>query len=165
MNTPTRIPSTCDLCDEHGDWLRVVAPLFRNYGGRESFSGPTATIRCREDNSLVREAVNQSGLGRVLVVDGGGSVSRALLGDMLGAKAVANGWAGIVIHGAVRDVEVLRTLDLGVVALGAIPMRSEKNGAGERDVVVTFGGVTWSPGDWVYADASGIVVATESLVR
>lgn len=165
MNSAPRSPSTCDLCDEHADRLRVVALSFRSYGGREAFSGPVSTIRCRDDNSLVGEAVRQEGLGRVLVVDGGGSMARALLGDMLGAKAVANGWAGVIVHGAVRDVEVLRTQDLGVVALGAMPVRSEKRGVGERDVVVTFGDVTWSPGEWAYVDANGIVVAAESLLR
>lgn len=155
--------TTPDLCDEHGDDLRVLAPLFSDFGGKEIFSGPVVTVACFEDNSRVKELVSTPGEGRVLVVDGGGSVRKALLGDVLAANAVENGWSGLVINGAARDVEILRTLDLGVRAIAAIPVRTEKRGLGDVDVPVTFAGVTIHPGDHVYADANGIVVASGPL--
>lgn len=151
--------TTPDLCDAHPDEVRVLAPILRTFGGREAFFGPAVTVACHEDNSRVKELVGAPGEGRVIVVDGGGSVSKALLGDILAQAAADNGWAGLVIHGAVRDVEILRTIDLGVQAMASIPLRTEKLGVGDVDVAVTFGGVTISPGDWVYADANGVVVA------
>lgn len=150
--------TTPDLSDEHGDDLRVLAPLFSTFGGTESFSGPAVTVACFEDNSRVKELVGTPGEGRVMVVDGGGSVRKALLGDQLAAAAVTHGWAGLVINGAVRDVEILRTLELGVKALAAIPVRTEKRGLGDVGVPVTFAGVTIHPGDQVWADANGVVV-------
>lgn len=151
--------TTPDLCDAHPDEVRVLAPILRTFGGREAFFGPAVTVACHEDNSRVKELVGAPGEGRVIVVDGGGSVSKALLGDILAQTAADNGWAGLVIHGAVRDVEILRTIDLGVQAMASIPLRTEKLGVGDVEVTVTFGGVTISPGDWVYADANGVVVA------
>jgi regulator of ribonuclease activity A len=156
-------PATSDLCDAHGDALQVVAPLFRDFGGRRRFAGPIATVKVREDNVLVRAALEQPGAGRVLVVDGGGSLACALLGDQIAVLAYTNGWAGLVINGAVRDVEAVSAIDIGLKALAACPRKSGKKGAGERDVPVTFAGVTFVPGAWLAADADGIVVAAAPL--
>jgi len=150
---------TADLCDEHGDAVQVCEPVFHAFGGRRAFSGPVSTVRCFEDNSRVKEAVNGPGEGRVLVVDGGGSRRRALLGDMLGEAAVKNGWAGVIIHGCIRDSAALGQMNLGIRALGTMPLRSEKRNEGERDVPVRFAGVTFRPGDFVYVDEDGIVLA------
>ncbi|WP_374343499.1 ribonuclease E activity regulator RraA [Phenylobacterium sp.] len=147
-----------DLCDANEDEIDVCELQMRDYGGRTAFSGPIRTVRCHEDNSLVKATLAEPGEGCVLVVDGGGSLHRALLGDMLGADAVKNGWAGVVVNGAVRDSAVLGTLDLGVKALGTHPMRSVKRGEGMVDVPVAFGGVVFVPGDRLYADEDGIAV-------
>jgi regulator of ribonuclease activity A len=156
--------ATADLIDDFGDELRSCETQFRQYGGRAVFSGPVSTVRCHRDNGLVKGLLNAPGDGRVLVVDGTGSLASALMGDMIAASAVANGWAGVVINGAVRDVPALRGLDLGVKALGSNPRKSAKDGAGEVDVPVTFGGVEFRAGDWLYSDEDGIVVATRSLL-
>jgi regulator of ribonuclease activity A len=156
--------ATADLIDDFGDELRSCETQFRQYGGRAVFSGPVSTVRCHRDNGLVKGLLNTPGEGRVLVVDGTGSLASALMGDMIAASAVANGWAGVVINGAVRDVPALRGLDLGVKALGSNPRKSAKDGAGEVDVPVTFGGVEFRAGDWLYSDEDGIVVATRSLL-
>ena len=150
---------TADLCDAHAAELQVLEPLYRSYGGRGSFSGPASTVRCLEDNSRVKEAVGEPGGGRVLVVDGGGSRRRALLGDKLGDAAVRNGWAGVVIHGCIRDSAALGQMNLGIRALGTMPLRSEKRNEGERDVPVRFAGVTFRPGDYLYVDEDGIVLS------
>lgn len=149
---------TADLYDEFGDELQSCDLQFRQVGGRTRFRGPAVTVRCHEDNALLKSILSEPGEGRVLVVDGGGSVHRALLGDVIAGIAVANGWAGVVIHGAVRDVVALGQLDLGVKALGSNPRKSTKTGAGERDVTVSFGGVDFSPGCLIYSDEDGIVV-------
>lgn len=154
---------TADLCDEHGDSVQVCEPGFRAFGLRRAFSGPVSTVRCFEDNSRVKEAVEGPGQGRVLVVDGGGSRRRALLGDKLGEAAVRNGWAGVIIHGCIRDSAELDRMDLGIRALGTMPLRSDKRGEGERDVPVRFAGATFRPGDHVYVDDDGIVVANRPL--
>lgn len=150
--------TTPDLSDELGDAARVLAAGFRDFGGREVFDGPVRTVRCLEDNSRVKELLATPGEGAVLVVDGGGSLTVALLGDMIAEGAVAQGWAGVVIDGAVRDVEILRTLELGVRALDSVPRRSDRQGRGEVDVPVTVGGVRVETGDHLYADATGILV-------
>ncbi|MBD9379075.1 ribonuclease E activity regulator RraA [Pseudoxanthomonas sp. PXM04] len=155
--------TTPDLCDTHPH-VQVAEPLFRGYGGRVAFHGAIATVRCHEDNSRVRELAGTPGQGRVMVVDGGGSLRRALLGDQIAATAARNGWAGFLIHGAVRDVEVLAQLDLGVQALAAHPMKTEKRGLGEVDVPVCFAGVDFHPGHWLYADANGVIVSARKLV-
>jgi regulator of ribonuclease activity A len=155
--------TTPDLCDTHPE-VQVAEPLFRGYGGRVAFHGAIATVRCHEDNSRVRELAGTPGQGRVMVVDGGGSLRRALLGDQIAATAARNGWAGFLIHGAVRDVEVLAQLDLGVQALAAHPMKTEKRGLGEVDVPVRFAGVDFHPGHWLYADANGVIVSARKLV-
>lgn len=152
-----------DLCDEYPDLVRVVEPMFRNFGGRSSFGGPITTIKCHEDNSLVAKAVEEAGEGRVLVVDGGASMRCGLLGDNLALKAANNGWAGIIIYGCVRDVDELAKMDLGIQALNAIPLKSIKRDVGLRDEAVTFGGVTFLPGEYVYADNNGVLASSEPL--
>lgn len=153
-----------DLCDQHGDALQVADPLFHDFGGKPLFYGQAVTLSCYEDNSLVRELVSRPGQGRVMVIDGGGSLRRALLGDQLAIKAAEQGWEGIVIFGAVRDVGTLATLALGVKALAACPVKTEKLGQGELDAVVSFAGVTIHPGDYVYADLNGVLVSATRLI-
>lgn len=153
-----------DLCDQHGDALQVADPLFHNFGGKPLFYGQAVTLSCYEDNSLVRELVTRPGQGRVMVIDGGGSLRRALLGDQLAIKAAEQGWEGILIYGAVRDVGTLATLALGVKALAACPVKTEKLGQGELDAVVSFAGVTIHPGDYVYADLNGVLVSATRLI-
>jgi len=159
--------STCDLCDAHDkDPLRVLQPLppvFLDLGGVPRFSGPIATLRCFEDNSRIREAVDSPGEGRVLVVDGGASVRRALVGGNLAAAAARNAWAGIVVDGAVRDLRELRAVPIGIRALALMPQRSMKRGEGERGVAITVQGVAVRPGQWLYADEDGIVVSEQRL--
>ena len=156
--------STPDLCDANEGAVRVLEPMLKNFGGLSRFFGEAVTIKCFEDNSLVKEQAATPGNGRVMVVDGGGSRRRALLGDMIAAKARENGWAGFVIYGSIRDVDVIAELELGVQALGAIPVKTEKRGIGDLDVPVTFGGVTFRPGDWVYADNNGVIVSDTPLL-
>ena len=152
--------ATTDISDAYGD-APVADPIFETFGGHAAFHGPISTVLCFEDNTLVRDALEQPGERRVLVVDGGGSLSCALLGDRLAALARDNGWAGIVINGCVRDVGQLAQIAVGVKALAAHPRRSVKRGVGERDVDVSFAGVTFRPGAWLYADEDGIVVLSE----
>jgi len=155
--------ATADLCDAHPDAVHACEPVFNVYGGRHAFGGPISTVRCFEDNSRVKEAVESPGQGRVLVVDGGGSRRRALFGGNLGSAAVRNGWAGVIINGCIRDSAELGRLDLGIRALGTMPLRSIKRGEGERDVPVRFAGASFRPGDHVYADEDGVVVAHDPL--
>lgn len=155
---------TCDLCDDHPEKVRVCEPMFANFGGRDAFGGAIVTVKCFEDNSRVKELLATPGEGRVLVVDGGGSLRCALLGDLIGESAVKHGWAGVIVYGCVRDVDALGELDLGVQALAAIPLKSVRKGVGEVDVPVTFGGITFVPGQYVYADNNGVIVASEKLV-
>ena len=155
--------SVPDICDDYFDELAVLRPGFRDFGARSRFCGEVVTVKCFEDNSLVRDLVRSEGQGRVIVVDGGGSMRRALLGDLLAAKAVENGWSGLVINGCVRDVEILRTLDLGVKALGANPVKTDKRGEGQLDVPVEIGGVRVVPGRYLYSDDNGVVVALRNL--
>ncbi|MCC8626970.1 ribonuclease E activity regulator RraA [Xanthomonas vesicatoria] len=149
--------TTPDLCDRFPEVI-VAEPLFRHFGGRTVFCGSIATVRCFEDNSRVRELASTPGAGRVLVVDGQGSLKHALLGDQIASQAVANGWAGVLIHGCVRDVEILATLPLGVLALAACPRRTERRDLGDVDVPVNFAGVAFVPGHWLYADTNGVLV-------
>ena len=154
--------ATPDLADTNPAARALLLP-WRDYGVRRCFSGAVVTVKCFEDNSLVKELLNQPGAGQVLLVDGGGSQRRALLGDQIAAAAVRNGWAGVVIAGVVRDVEILATLDLGIKALGACPLKTEKRGEGQRGVAVEIGGATIADGDWLYADGSGVLVSRDSL--
>lgn len=153
---------TPDLCDAYPD-VAVVEPMFANFGGHDSFGGEIVTVKCFEDNSVVKELVDQDGTGKVMVVDGGGSLRRAMLGDMLAEKAAQNGWQGIIINGCVRDVDVLIQTALGIQALASHPMKTEKRGIGDLNVPVTFGGVTFRPGEYVYADNNGIIVSAVAL--
>lgn len=155
--------STPDLTDA-SETARAIELQFANYGGVAKFAGRAVTIKCHEDNSLVKACVSEPGEGRVIVVDGGGSLRRALLGDMLAEKAAANGWSGLVINGAIRDVDEIGEIRLGVQALGTTPLKTEKLGMGQRDVVIAFGGVAISPGDYVYADNNGVIVSAEPLL-
>ncbi|MEM9387540.1 MAG: ribonuclease E activity regulator RraA [Pseudomonadota bacterium] len=155
--------ATADLFDDHGDRLQIALPVFRDFGGRIRFHGPISTVKALEDNSRVREAVKSPGAGRVLVVDGGGSLQRAMLGDLLAADAVANGWVGVVIHGCIRDSAAIAGMSLGVKALGACPAKTDKRGEGLVDAPVRFAGVTFSPGHYLYADEDGVVVSEGAL--
>lgn len=161
------VPATCDLCDAHkGDdsgAFRVLPPVFRDFGARLRFAGPVVTVKCFEDNTPVKRAVESPGEGRVLVVDGGGSLRRALLGGNLGAAAARNGWAGVVIDGCVRDVAELRACEVGIRALASMPLPTERKTEGLRDLAVQIQGVWVRPGDWLYADEDGIVVADRML--
>ena len=154
--------ATCDLCDSHKNdvsgGFRVLAPVFKNFGGVQAFNGLVTTVQCFEDNSQVKAAVESAGHGRVLVVDGGASLRRALMGGNLAAAAARNGWAGVVIDGCVRDTRELAQTLVGIRALAAMPMPTERRGVGQRDVVVCIQGVCVRPGDWLYADDDGMVV-------
>lgn len=163
----TSIPEfqTPDLCDEYPDQVRVVAPMFKHYGGITRFSGAIVTIKCFEDNSLVKHHAAQAGEGKIMVVDGEGSQRRALLGDMIAQTAVENGWLGMIIYGCVRDVDILAQLPFGVQALNAHPVKTEKRGLGSFNIPVSFGGVVFNPGDYVYADNNGIIVSSEPLLE
>jgi regulator of ribonuclease activity A len=152
------VTSTADILDEHGDHAAVCELDLQQFGGVRAFAGAIATIRCHEDNVVLRECVSGPGGGRVLVVDGGGSLRVALLGDNIAGIACDSGWAGIVVNGCVRDVAALRELQIGIRALGSNPRRSGKAGGGEVDVALRFGGVTFTPGAMLYADDDGIVV-------
>jgi regulator of ribonuclease activity A len=154
---------TPDLCDAYPERVRIVEPLFTNYGGKLAFGGEIITVKCHEDNSLVKEHVANPGEGRVMVVDGGGSLRCALLGDMLAEKAAENNWAGLIIYGCIRDVDEIRKTDLGVQALRTIPIKSNRKGRGDLNIPVTFGGVTFAPGEFVYADNNGIIVSATEL--
>lgn len=153
---------TPDLCDAYPD-VQVLEPMLISYGGRRAFGGEVVTVKCFEDNSLVKAQVAVSGRGKVLVVDGGGSRRAALLGDRLAEQAANNGWEGIIIHGCIRDVDEIGQTDLGVQALGSHPRKTEKRGLGELNVEVTFGGLTFKPGQFVYADNNGVILANKAL--
>ena len=150
--------ATADLVDQHGDAVHSCDLQFRSYGGRSRFSGPVRTVACREDNALVKSVLSEPGKGAVLVVDGEGSLHTALVGDLIAGSAVANGWAGVLVHGAVRDTTAIGALDLGLKALGSNPRKSSKAGAGAVDVPVSFGGVTFTPGAYLYSDEDGVLV-------
>ncbi|UCH54249.1 MAG: ribonuclease E activity regulator RraA [Pseudomonadota bacterium] len=154
---------TADLCDQYSDRLQIASPGLLDFGGRLGFSGEIVTLKLFEDNSLVRELLGTKGAGKVLVVDGGGSMRCALLGDMLAGKAVENGWSGLVINGCIRDALEIAILPLGVKALGTHPQKSEKKGTGERNIPVSFSQVTFRTGHYLYADRDGLVVAAERL--
>jgi len=154
---------TPDLCDEYPELVQVVEPMFNNFGGKDNFGGQIVTVKCHEDNSKVKELVDTDGSGKVMVVDGGGSLRHALLGDMLAEKAVKNGWEGLVIYGCIRDVDVIVQTDLGVQALATNPLKTDKRGLGDVDVPVKFGGVVFNPGEYVYADNNGIIVSPKEL--
>ncbi|HMN21402.1 MAG TPA: ribonuclease E activity regulator RraA [Ottowia sp.] len=159
--------ATCDLCDAHeGDTsgaFRVLPPAWREFGSGQPFAGPVHSVRAPEDNSRVREAVHSPGQGRVLVIDGGASLRRALVGGNLAVTAANNGWAGIVVNGCVRDARELREAGIPIRALALVPLRTEKRGEGQAGVPVQIQGVWVRPGDWLYADEDGMVVADRAL--
>ncbi len=157
------LDATADISDDLGDAARIAAPGFSDYGARTRFSGPVTTVKCFEDNSLVREALQERGQGRVLVVDGGGSMRCALLGDMLATMAADNGWAGIIVNGCIRDSAEIKTIAVGVKALATHPRKSHKYGEGRRDVAVQFAGIDIAPGEYLYADEDGIIVCTQPM--
>jgi regulator of ribonuclease activity A len=155
---------TSDLCDACEQAEPCALPL-RGWGRRRAFAGAIRTIRCHEDIALMRDLVNQPGQGQVLVIDGGGSLARAIFGDVMAAVASRNGWAGLVIHGAIRDGVEIDAMDIGVKALGTVPKRGERTGRGEVDVPVTFGGVTFVPGRRLVADEDGVILLPEGLTE
>ena len=153
-----------DLFDAHAQDLALLALSWRSFGGRAAFAGPVQTLACFEDNSFVRTLLEENGDGRVLLVDGGGSLRCALLGDQLGELAVKNGWSGVVVYGAIRDAAVMRTLDLGVMALGTCPIKSEKRKSGRPGEPVQIASITVTTGMWLYADDDGVAVSATRLV-
>lgn len=154
---------TSELCDIYQDGVNVVEPLFSNFGGRHSFSGQITTIKCFEDNGIIFKILEEPGIERVLVIDGGGSVRRALIDAELARLAVDNGWEGIIVYGAVRQVDELAELDIGIQAMAAIPVGAGSTDTGESDIRVNFGGVTFFSGDYIYADNTGIILSEDQL--
>lgn len=155
--------ATADLCDAHPDTVKVCQVSFRSFGKIPAFHGPIRTLSVLDDNALVRQTLERPGQGAVLVVNGGGSLKRALVGDNLARLAIDNGWAGIVVHAAIRDSAVIDVMDVGVKALGTIPLRADREAIGEIDIPTAFGGVIFTPGDWLYADADGVIVSAQRL--
>ncbi len=160
--------STCDFCDEHksddsGDLRVIPGGLYRSYGGIARFAGPVTTVRGLADNSLLKSAVETPGQGRVLVFDGGGSMQRALIGGNLAEAAAKNGWAGLLIHGCVRDLAELRAAQVGILALGHVPMPTDRRGQGIADVALQLHGLWIKPGEWLYADEDGVVISAAPL--
>lgn len=155
--------ATADLYDEHAEGLEVCETQFRQYGAVPAFHGEIATVKCFEDNGLVRRALSEDGSGKVLVVDGGGSLRAALVGDVIAGLALENGWAGVLLNGAVRDVAALREIGIGLKALGSVPRKGARAGTGETNGPVSFGGVRFVPGRWVYCDEDGVVTSARRL--
>ena len=155
---------TTDLCDAHPDKVSIAEPIgFKDFGGNKIFSGQIQTLKCFEDNSFVRKALESNGEGKVLVVDGGGSMRCALLGDMLADLAIKNKWNGIVVYGCIRDSDAISKLPLGVKALNTIPLKSNKRNEGQQNITVRFAGVDFVPAQFIYCDADGIIVSKEAL--
>ena len=154
--------TTPDLSDENPDALALL-PILKNLGGRKSFHGQIETLKCPGDNSFVKQLLNSEGEKKILVVDANGINTVALLGDMIAEAGVKNNWSGVVINGYIRDVDIIKTLDIGVQALGAMPVRSEKKNQGELGIDVSFGGLTFKSGDYVYADNNGLLLSKEEL--
>ena len=160
VTTTVEPRATADLVDDLGDDARSCDIQFRQFGGRAMFAGPISTVRCFQDNALLKSVLCEPGGGGVLVIDGGGSLHTALVGDVIAVLGHRNGWAGIIVNGAVRDAPALRTIDIGIKALGTNPRKSNKTGDGERDVALELGGVHFAPGEVAYSDDDGIVVVT-----
>ena len=154
---------TPDLCDENPETVSAVAPIFNNYGGKRAFGGEIVTVRCFEDNTVVKAQAAEDGAGKVMVVDGGGSMRCALVGDMIAANAMKNGWLGLIIYGCIRDVDAISILDIGIQALNSMPIKSVRENRGELNIEISFGGVTFKPGDYVYADNNGVIISPQSL--
>ncbi len=156
--------STADLHDEHEGKVQVANVLMQGYGLKKRFSGPISTVKCFEDNSRVRAALEEQGKGCVLVIDGGASIRCALVGDMMAELAMKHGWEGLVVYGCIRDSAVISKLDIGIKALGTNPRRSVKKGVGERDIALNFGDTTFTPGDWLYSDEDGLLLSPLKLL-
>jgi len=161
---PSNSFAIADLYDAHADKLSVVEPMFNDYGGERTFSGPISTVKAFEDNTFVRAALEEAGNGRVLVVDAGGSMRCAMVGDNLVQLGIDNGWAGIIVYGCIRDSLPIGEMALGVKAMNTNPVKSLKQDRGDRDIAVTFGGVTFTPGEFVYADPDGVAVSRANLL-
>jgi len=155
--------NTSALCDIYSEQVDVVEPMFSNFGGRASFSGQITTVKCFEDNGLIRETLEQDGIGRVLLIDGGGSLRRALVDAEIAALAEENEWEGVVVYGCVREVDELEEMNIGIQAIASIPAGSPATGTGDTDVPVNFGGVTFLPEDYLYADNTGVILSQEPL--
>ena len=155
--------TTADLYDKYGDDLKVALPIFKDYGAKRIFHGPISTVKAYEDNSLVRTALEEPGEGRILIVDGDESLRCAMLGDMLAKLGMENGWSGIIVFGCIRDADVIATIDIGVKALNSNPRKSLKQGLGDRDISVSFAGITFNVGEYVYADTDGIIVSEKKI--
>jgi regulator of ribonuclease activity A len=158
------IISTPDLCDEYGDDVQVADPVFKHFGGMQQFGGEVVTVKCFEDNSKVGEMLRAEGKGRILVVDGGASPRRSLLGDKLVSLALSNDWQGIVIYGYMRDIEQIAKMSIGVLALGSIPRKTEKRGVGQVNVPLEVAGLIIESGDYLYADETGVIVSKKPLL-
>lgn len=156
---------TADLCDDHESSVSVAQPIFRDFGGNKSFCGKIYTVKCFEDNSLVREALKSPGSGQVLVIDGGGSTRRAIVGDLLAQAGADNNWAGILAYGCIRDSEVIATINIGCKAIGTLPLKTEKKGIGEKEIPVHFADVDFIPGHYIYADEDGVIVSAHNLLK
>ena len=154
---------TSELCDLYAEQVDVVEPIFSSFGGVSNFYGKVTTVKCFESNGLIAEVLEENGEGRVLVVDGGGAVRRGLIDVELAQLAVDNGWEGIIVYGAVRQIQQLENLDIGIHALAPIPVSADESGDGESDIPVNFGGVTFFPEDYIYADLTGIILSQEPL--
>ena len=154
---------TADLYDEYGDDLKVALPIFRDYGRKKIFYGPISTVKAFEDNSLVRTALEEPGNGRVLIIDGDESLRCAMVGDMLAKLGMENGWLGIIVFGCIRDADIISTIDIGVKALNTNPRKSLKQGLGKRDIPVSFAGITFNVGEYVYADTDGVIVSEKKI--
>ncbi len=155
---------TPDLCDENEGKVKVATPMFQAYGGKTRFHGQIQTVKVFEDNVFVRDLLSEPGTGKVLVVDGGGSLRCALVGDLIAAMAQKNGWEGIIVYGCIRDSGVINGIDIGVRALNTNPLKSIKQGAGYKNIPVTFAGITFEPGEFVYVDEDGIITSATALI-
>ncbi len=155
---------TADLCDDHEENISVAQPLFQDYGGNISFYGKISTVKCFEDNSLVRETLKSPGSGQVLVIDGGGSTRRALVGDLLAQAGADNHWAGILVYGCIRDSAVIATIKIGCKAMATMPLKTDKKGIGEKDIPVHFADIDFTPGHYLYADEDGVIVSPKDLL-
>jgi len=155
--------TTCDILDKLHPDVQYLEPVYKIYGAKTSFSGRIVTVKCYEDNSLVEEALNGNGKDSVLVIDAGGSMNCAMLGDKRAADAINNEWEGIIVHGLIRDSVAINGMELGIRALGVYPLKSIKNGVGDSNLIVNFSGVTFTPGEYLYADEDGVIVVKEKL--
>ena len=153
--------TTCDISDKLHPDVQYLEPVYKSYGGKTSFSGRIVTVKCYEDNSLVEEALKSNGKNSILVVDAGGSMNCAMLGDKRATDAIKNEWEGILVHGLIRDSATIKGMKIGILALGVCPLKSIKNGVGDSNLIVNFSGITFTPGEYLYADEDGVIVIKE----